>query len=146
MARAGRYGLPLSCLMLDLDHFKRVNDDQGHAAGDAVLAQLGERLRALLRDIDVAGRIGGEEFAILLPQTDGPQAMVAAERIRAAIAATPFTHGALALPVTSSIGVSTFGAEPMDTDALVEQADAGLYEAKRNGRNRVCAAPARADR
>lgn len=138
LARARRYELPLSCLMLDLDYFKQVNDGHGHAAGDAVLVQLGARLRGLLRDIDIAGRVGGEEFAILLPQTEEAQALLVAERIRHAVAAEPFRHGALALPVTISIGVASFGAEPMDIDALLARADAGLYEAKRGGRDRVC--------
>ncbi len=137
--RAQRYGRPLSILFFDADRFKRVNDTHGHAAGDAVLCQIGERAGSVLRGGDTLGRFGGEEFVILLPEADAREASVVAERIRAAVAAVPATTSEVegGIAVTVSIGLSTY---PTDGDAaqeLLSQADEAMYVAKRLGRNQV---------
>src|SRR6266487_3566606 len=108
--RAQRYGRPLSILFFDADRFKRVNDTHGHAAGDAVLCQIGERAGSVLRGGDTLGRFGGEEFVILLPEADAREASVVAERIRAAVAAVPVTTSEVegGIAVTVSIGLSTY--------------------------------------
>ena len=135
--RARRYGHPLAALMLDLDHFKKVNDTYGHAAGDKVLVEMTATVRNLLRDIDVFGRLGGEEFAILLPETDLAGGRATAERLRAAIAETAIDAGNRLLRTTISIGVTLLSPEDNGMDALLKRADDAMYEAKRNGRNRV---------
>lgn len=131
LARARRQGRPLSVLMLDLDHFKQINDEHGHRVGDCVLVDFVARAHAVLRRPAVLGRYGGEEFVALLPDTDTAQALAVAERIRASTCADPV------LPCCAvSIGVA--GARPQDSlDTLINRADAGLYEAKAQGRNRV---------
>jgi diguanylate cyclase (GGDEF)-like protein len=139
--RTLRYGHPLAALMIDLDHFKRVNDKYGHAAGDRVLVAITAAIRKLLRDIDVFGRLGGEEFAILLPETDLAGGGATAERLRAAIAETAIDTGNAVLKVTISIGVTLLSQADRELDALLKRADDAMYEAKRNGRNRVVAAP-----
>ena len=126
---------PLGLLLLDLDLFKRVNDQYGHAAGDQVLAGVGAALRSVLRNQDFAGRNGGEEFAILLPDTDIATALEIAERVRAAIA--EITPPGTDVPVTVSIGVAGFPGHARTLDRLERLADAALYVAKRQGRNRV---------
>jgi two-component system cell cycle response regulator len=120
-----------------VDRFKQVNDTHGHAAGDAVLAGVAARTAAALRVGDLVARIGGEEFAVLLPGADLARAAEAGERIRAGIAASPIAAGALALAVTASVGCATLGAGDADGRALLARADACLYEAKRTGRNKV---------
>jgi diguanylate cyclase (GGDEF)-like protein/PAS domain S-box-containing protein len=139
LARALRYGGALSVFMMDIDHFKIVNDTYGHQTGDLVLQQLGVLCRDALREIDSVGRIGGEEFAVILPQTDGARALEVAERLRLAVARTEVAleHG---LPVrfTLSIGVTTLHGASANIDTLLREADGALYEAKRGGRNRVC--------
>ena len=138
---------PLGLLMLDLDHFKQVNDQYGHAAGDQVLASVGAALRSVLRNQDFAGRNGGEEFAVLLPDTDIAAALEIAERVRATIA--EITVPGTDVPVTVSIGVAGFPGHASTLDRLERLADAALYVAKREGRNRVelaeLAEPASAD-
>ncbi len=142
LLRAARYKSPLSVLLLDLDHFKRVNDTYGHNAGDTVLHGVGERLRACLRGTDMAGRFGGEEFLVVLPQTDTAGACVLGERIRQTIAEAPFEIGsATPIPVTISIGVGSLRDATQTAEQLVEAADAALYAAKDGGRDRVVAAP-----
>jgi diguanylate cyclase (GGDEF)-like protein len=126
---------PLALLLLDLDHFKQVNDQHGHAAGDQVLAGVGAALRGVLRVRDFAGRNGGEEFAVLLPDTDIAAALEIAERIRAAIAEV--TVPGTDVPVTVSVGVSGFPDHASTLERLERLADAALYVAKRQGRNRV---------
>ncbi|MDA8261181.1 MAG: diguanylate cyclase [Betaproteobacteria bacterium] len=140
LARAIRYGGALSLFMMDIDHFKGVNDTYGHQTGDLVLQQLGNLCRETLREIDSVGRIGGEEFAVILPQTDAAQALDVAERLRLAVAGTEVAleHG-LPLHFTLSIGVTTLAGGGANIDMLLGQADSALYEAKRTGRNRVCA-------
>jgi diguanylate cyclase (GGDEF)-like protein/PAS domain S-box-containing protein len=138
LARVRRYRSPLSVAMLDLDHFKTINDTYGHGVGDKVLIELAEICRRTLRGPDVIGRIGGEEFAILLPETTGDQAYEVIERLRETIASTeiPMEHG---LPVhfTASIGITSVANSDTNIEVLLNRADQALYEAKRNGRNRV---------
>jgi diguanylate cyclase (GGDEF)-like protein/PAS domain S-box-containing protein len=139
LARALRYVGALSVFMMDIDHFKIVNDTYGHQTGDLVLQKLGSLCREALREIDSVGRIGGEEFAVILPHTDGARALEVAERLRQTVAATeiPLEHG-LPLRFTLSIGVTTLIGGIANIDTLLGQADSALYEAKRSGRNRVC--------
>jgi diguanylate cyclase (GGDEF)-like protein len=134
-AQASTTSSPLGLLLLDLDHFKQVNDQRGHAVGDQVLANVGAVLRSVLRTRDFAGRNGGEEFAILLPDTEIQMALLIAERVRTAIAeiSLPGTNVA----VTASIGVAGFPDHASTPDRLERLADAALYLAKRQGRNRV---------
>jgi len=135
--RVRRFGQPAAFLMLDIDHFKRVNDSRGHAAGDEVLRHLAQIAADSLRSIDLFGRLGGEEFGVLLPGTDAPGAMEFAERLRALVEASPAStaHGDVA--VTVSIGAAQLRAEDPDPEAAMARADAALYEAKHSGRNRV---------
>jgi two-component system cell cycle response regulator len=136
-ARSDRHRWPLSLLLLDVDHFKRVNDTHGHAAGDAVLQGMARALSSIARRSDFVARWGGEEFVIALPQTGEAGARVAAERARRAIAEASFpTPGAGILRVTASIGVSSSDA-PWRTEALLAAADEAMYTAKARGRNRV---------
>lgn len=139
VARARRSGAPLAVVALDVDHFKRVNDAHGHAAGDAVLVAVAARAAAALRAGDLLARVGGEELAALLPGAGLGAATEVAERVRAAIAATPLEGGGRSLRVTASLGCAAL--EPADPDgaALQARADARLYEAKRAGRDRVVA-------
>lgn len=137
LARAGRYGTPLSVLVGDIDHFKRVNDTHGHAIGDAALRHVTALWQGALRDSDVSGRMGGEEFAALLPHTATAAAHVVAERIRGdvAISSIPLEDGET-LHLTVSIGIAT-AAPGEGLASLLARADAALYAAKRGGRNRV---------
>jgi diguanylate cyclase (GGDEF)-like protein len=140
--RATRYKTPLSVVMCDLDHFKLINDSFGHPAGDAVLAGCCEVIRDTLRETDIGGRWGGEEFLLVLPHTDLDGAVALAERVRRAIEEREFEVGAAAPhPVTVSIGVAAL-AERQTVEALVMAADEALYEAKGSGRNRVVIARA----
>jgi diguanylate cyclase (GGDEF)-like protein len=147
-SRSVRFGDPLSILMIDLDHFKLVNDRHGHMVGDGVLRGVALALRRNVRKIDLVSRYGGEEFVVLLPRVAKPEAIEVAEKLRRAVAATalPGPDGGGPLAVTVSIGVATLGADGDDAPGLLEKADAALYEAKRLGRDRVATAapPARA--
>jgi len=127
----------VAVLMLDLDHFKRVNDEHGHAAGDTVLQQFAERVRGELRKVDIAGRLGGEEFAILLLDADLEAAEQFAERLRRKVAEQPVLHEGLVISVTVSLGVSVLRPEDAHEETALKRADAALYEAKHQGRNRV---------
>lgn len=139
LVRTMRYERGLSLLMLDLDHFKAINDTYGHKVGDLVLKKLSEICRAALRDVDLVGRMGGEEFAVLLPETESDQAMQAAERLRTAIARAHVPLGSgLPLRFTASLGVTTLREKDANIDMLLNQADQALYQAKNEGRNRVC--------
>ncbi|MCP5415984.1 MAG: sensor domain-containing diguanylate cyclase [Chromatiaceae bacterium] len=140
IARSRRYNQPLCCLFIDADHFKRVNDLHGHAIGDLVLRETSLRIGECLRASDVATRYGGEEFALLLPQTDPGEAFKIAERIRTRVAREPVSlEQGTELTISVSIGISSLnargGEEPAKT--LLHDADAALYEAKRLGRNRT---------
>lgn len=132
-AQRGVYSL----LLLDLDHFKIVNDRYGHATGDQVLAQVGRRIAHNVREMDTVGRWGGEEFLCLLPQVGRGSAEEVAERIRAGLEAQPVEDKGRQIRVTSSIGIATYPDDGLDPDALLAKADAALYEAKRCGRNRI---------
>lgn len=134
----------VSLIMLDIDHFKRINDTYGHPGGDAVLAVAAQRLRGALKETDVVGRLGGEEFAVLLPDCDRRRARLVAERIRRAIASEPVRLDEVRkVPVTVSLGVTTAIAWDESLNALLLVADKALYEAKSAGRNRsvFCADP-----
>ena len=141
IARARRYGLQLSLCMLDLDRFKTVNDTYGHKAGDKVLKRFSEICLASLREIDIAGRLGGEEFAILFPETGLDQVQLVVERLRERLASErlPLDDGVV-LQFTVSIGVALLEASDEDLDSLMARADRALYAAKHGGRNRVCVA------
>jgi two-component system, cell cycle response regulator len=142
VSRAHRDGRPLSIALLDLDHFKNINDSHGHATGDEVLKQTGARLRDVLRTYDVVGRWGGEEFLLVLPGAGARDCATVTERVRIAFDASPFETAGGRLGVTASIGAATLTVGSREqSDAFVGRADAALYDAKRSGRNRVCAAP-----
>jgi diguanylate cyclase (GGDEF)-like protein len=138
--RYERYGHPLSLLVLDLDHFKGVNDSYGHEAGDEVLRRAARIIAACVREIDTVARLGGEEFVVLLPETPLAAAADVAERIRAAIAAAPVEWRGRAIPVRVSVGVSSCPACVRQPSELVGSADAALYRAKESGRDRVVSA------
>jgi len=127
-------------LMVDLDHFKRINDELGHAAGDAALRHVARLLQASLREQDCAARYGGEEFALLLPDTPLAGAQALAERLRATLAASVWSWQGRHWPLTASLGLA-MAAPGRFADALVEAADRAMYQAKAQGRNRVCLAP-----
>jgi diguanylate cyclase (GGDEF)-like protein len=136
--RAQRLQRPLSALILDLDFFKKVNDTYSHAVGDEVLHEVAQRCRTNIRGIDLIGRYGGEEFAVLLPETDLAVARIIAERLRAAIANTPIaTQRRGGVTVTISLGAAALTASTPDLATLLHYADEALYAAKRRGRNRV---------
>ena len=132
---------PLSLLLLDIDHFKVVNDSRGHAAGDEVLREFSRRVRKAVRNIDLACRLGGEEFVIAMPDTDAALALLVGERIRQKIAGERFrvSDGA-SLEITVSIGISSLEGREDTPERLLKRADEALYRAKREGRNRVAAA------
>ena len=143
LSRASRFGGPLSIVLGDLDDFKVVNDDHGHPVGDTVLREFARILERSVREVDVAGRWGGEEFLLVLPGTDGSGAVRLAQRVRDYLEGrTLLTPEGIPVRITASFGVAEY--EPgTEAEALVAAADAALYEAKRNGKNRVQAAPAR---
>ncbi len=139
--RAVRYNNPLAVLMLDIDFFKRINDTHGHQAGDMVLKSVAELCRQMLRDSDGVGRLGGEEFAMLLPETNHQQAITVAERLRTNIEKTKIVLPGedVTLQLTVSIGVAALDGKTDDVEAMIARADKALYEAKNSGRNRVFA-------
>ena len=138
--RALRYDKPLSLIMLDIDFFKQINDSYGHKAGDLVLKKLAEVSLNTLREVDLLGRLGGEEFAVLLPETEKSQAIEVAERLREALsqAKVLLDRGGLPIRFTVSMGVSSLDSKDSNIDVLLNLADKGLYTAKENGRNKVC--------
>lgn len=135
---------PLSLLVLDIDHFKSINDGFGHAAGDEVLREFSRRVRKAVRGIDLAARLGGEEFVIAMPDTDAALALLVGERLRQKIAGEPFVvqDGSRHLTVTVSIGINSLVSGEDSPQTLLKRADDALYRAKRAGRNRVVAAAA----
>ncbi|EYF07407.1 GGDEF domain-containing protein [Chondromyces apiculatus] len=138
VSRASRYQRHLSLVVFDIDHFKRINDTRGHLAGDAVLRQFAALVSAHVRRDDVVARVGGEEFALLLPESPRESACGVAEKLRGLIARSPFRFEDSEIPVTSSFGVASISPEtPLSALELYRQADERLYQAKREGRNRV---------
>jgi diguanylate cyclase (GGDEF)-like protein len=134
LERATRTGRPLSALMLDIDGFKRVNDTYGHAVGDEVLRHLAERCRRAVRDIDLVGRYGGEEFAVLLPETDLKTALEVAERVRSSIGDTPFDTEVGPLPIRVSVGLALLEDDSEQTvESLLDRADTAMYLVKQAG-------------
>lgn len=140
LARARRAGQPLSIIMVDIDHFRAVNERHGHRVGDAVLQGFADRIRAALRKEDMLVRFGGEEFLVLLPEVAGPGAVVVAGRIRKTVAAEPIVAGEVEVAVTASLGVAARLDEgPESIDSLIARADSALAMAKDRGRDRVVA-------
>jgi diguanylate cyclase (GGDEF)-like protein/PAS domain S-box-containing protein len=138
MARMQRFSsLRCSVLMLDLDLFKYVNDTHGHAMGDALLKHFAKLMRKTFREIDTAARMGGEEFAVILPGTDLAAARTVAERLRELVAKTPLVQDGKTISMTVSIGVATIDPRDSETDQILIRADKALYRAKENGRNQV---------
>jgi two-component system cell cycle response regulator len=131
---------PCSFLMIDIDHFKRVNDTFGHEMGDWVLKTVASILATARRDADVVARFGGEEFVIMLPETTPEAAATVAERIRMMVSANSMAVGDAKLSLTISAGVGEVRASSPSIEAVIRDADRALYEAKRTGRNRVCVA------
>jgi two-component system cell cycle response regulator len=134
-------GKPLSVLLLDIDYFKAVNDSYGHDAGDSVLREFAARVRRNIRGIDLACRLGGEEFVVVMPDTDLAKAYLVGERLRQCIAAAPFYAGERigTLDVTASVGVAALEFPDDTPELILKRADQALYCAKRDGRNRVVA-------
>ncbi|MEO1505714.1 MAG: sensor domain-containing diguanylate cyclase [Pseudomonadota bacterium] len=137
LALSTRYGRNFSLLLLDIDHFKAINDTYGHNVGDEILSALGPRLSETLRDCDFVGRVGGEEFAVALPETDRFSALVCADRICGAVSAVPFETQAGPLSVSISLGAASYDGGDCGLDELFEAADKALYRAKADGRNCV---------
>lgn len=141
VALSRRHGRPLGCLMVDLDHFKRINDTLGHPVGDQVLKAVADRIQQLTRISDLAARYGGEEFLVLLLETDAEGAAATAEKLRAALGAEPVDvvslAGPVALPITASVGVAWWRPGMGESPDLFGEADRALYEAKRRGRDQV---------
>lgn len=130
-------GAPLSLVMLDVDHFKRLNDTYGHLVGDAALVHLVSLVKGRIRDSDVFCRYGGEEFALILPQTPTQQALEVAEQLRALVANAPLQHADKVINMTISLGISDAADLATVPEAMIQRADRALYHAKRTGRNRV---------
>ena len=134
---ARRFKRPLSLILLDIDHFKAINDSYGHSIGDQVLQSLAERLNHNIREVDLMSRYGGDEFMVLLPETDIFTAIKVAERLRSSVEASPLPteHGHITIQI--SVGVAKLSTQTNDLNRLLELADMALYNAKQNGRNRV---------
>ena len=142
--RAARFGHELALLILDIDHFKLVNDRLGHMAGDQVLIEVAQRVAAQIREVDTLARYGGEELVLVLPETDVEGGRRTAERIRAAIAAQPIVSAGEEVTITASLGVAAFPAHGTSSGELLQEADRAMYAAKAAGRDRVAVAPSRA--
>ncbi len=136
LARAERYGHSGALLAMDVDQFKSINDSLGHRAGDDLLRAVADRLRGRLRESDVLGRLGGDEFSALLPEASLPEARAVAEGLLRALHAEHFTLAGQSLPVTASIGITAFGQRNVSAEALLMEADMAMYEAKETGRDR----------
>jgi diguanylate cyclase (GGDEF)-like protein len=138
LARSIRFQRPFALLMIDIDHFKAVNDTWGHSVGDAVLQQVAYLIRDTLREEDIFGRMGGEEFAAAIVETDGAGAMEVAERLCATVAdAVIVPQGGERIQVSISIGLSQLNGRNIAFDSLLNEADSAMYDAKESGRNRV---------
>ncbi len=136
--RSKRFKKPLSGLMLDIDHFKKVNDTHGHAIGDKVLKEVAARCSRQLRAVDIFGRYGGEEFSVLMPETTATKARILAERLRQKISNEPINTERGLLTISISVGIANLTGNTADLEGLLERADRALYQAKSLGRNRVC--------
>ena len=137
--RAERYRDPLACAMLDIDHFKGVNDSFGHATGDRVIAEVASRLRNAVREIDVVARYGGEEFLLVLPSTHFTGALIVADRVWRSVGSEPFEVDGQAHHITVSVGVALYPSRDVKSkDQLIKAADKALYQAKEDGRDRIC--------
>jgi diguanylate cyclase (GGDEF)-like protein len=138
IARANRYGRPLAVALIDIDHFKRINDSHGHPVGDLILGQIAGHLKASVRAADALGRYGGEEFIVVMPETDLAGGLTAAEHLRRVVGKAHMTVGDQAIPVTISIGVAAGGGtESIDFERILRNADTALYSAKAQGRDQV---------
>ena len=138
VSRCHRYGRALTLVMIDIDHFKQINDNFGHHAGDHVLKQLASAIKTKIRREDVFARYGGEEFAIILPEIDLPGAVATAEKVRKVVEKQKFLFEDQQIPVTISLGVASISNDTAEVQSLLKHADERLYEAKQKGRNRVC--------
>jgi len=138
VSRCHRYGRSLSLAMMDIDHFKQVNDTYGHLAGDYVLKQLASAVKTKIRREDVFSRYGGEEFAIILPEIELAGAVATAEKVRKVVEKQKFVFEEQTMPVTISIGVAAIRSDISEMQTLLKLADERLYDAKQKGRNRVC--------
>ncbi len=136
--RSRKFSYSLACLMIDIDNFKDLNDRYGHLVGDAILKEASKIIKDSIRQIDILGRYGGEEFCLALPETKKEEARFAAERIREAIEDKAIRAYDEDLKITISIGIAVLPEDALDTEALIDRADQALYKAKQAGRNRVC--------
>ena len=137
IAAARRHGMPLAMMIIDVDHFKRINDEHGHEGGDTALIETVRRIRDSLRTEDLVGRLGGEEFVAVMPSTDGQSALAAAERIRSSFADEPMRIGGGDIIITVSVGVAVLDAQDQQYSHLLRRADRAMYAAKTAGRNKV---------
>jgi diguanylate cyclase (GGDEF)-like protein len=138
LERSKKFKYPFSFLMVDIDHFKKFNDRYGHLVGDAILRGVSERIKENIRQVDLIGRYGGEEFSVILTETDKDGAFLAAERIRRAVEEEYINIYDESLNVSVSIGIAVFPEHASRTESLIEKADQALYQAKQTGRNKVC--------
>ena len=138
IARINRMGTVFSLVFMDIDDFKKVNDTYGHLVGDAVLRDLVMRVSESIRMIDEFFRYGGEEFAVILPETEVRGAEIVAKRIKTAVTSKPFLYGRNVIPYTVSMGIASYhGKHPVNKNVLIQEADAAMYAAKRDGKNRI---------
>lgn len=137
LSLARRKDTILSVLLIDIDHFKKINDSYGHAAGDKILRDFARTLSRNIRPSDVVGRIGGEEFTILLPDTDKAEAFKVADRLRFIVGKTKFRHKSATIQFTISVGVTSSDGKGKDFDLIMREADTALYQAKKEGRNKT---------
>ena len=140
LARAVRYDRLLSVLMIDIDHFKVVNDTYGHQAGDQVLEELAKIMELSSRDTDIVGRYGGEEFLLVLPELDNKQALIFAERIRKMPKSLDVVFNSQHIHISVSVGVATYPEHGTEVEKLITASDNAMYKAKANGRDQVACA------
>lgn len=139
--QARRYQHPISVMMIDIDHFKNINDNHGHSIGDSVLKNIAQLLKKTIREVDILARLGGEEFAIIMPQTSIEEARNLAERIRQRVEAESMQHDTLQIKITASFGIAACMTEDNDLEKMLTMADDALYIAKKKGRNQVRSCP-----
>jgi diguanylate cyclase (GGDEF)-like protein len=141
-----RYKRQMATLMIDIDHFKKINDTHGHAAGDDAIKSIADIINQSIRTTDKAARFGGEEFVVLLREIDQETAVLLADRIRTSIESATVRHGDVVIPITVSVGLAMFDESDRDVQDVIERADQGLYVAKKTGRNRTFLMPAEDER